>query len=83
MNLLLFEREELAHNGRVRITGERLRHLQQVHGKAVGDTLRVGEIGGNTGTATILSIDGRSALLATRLDESPPEKLPLILASHS
>ena len=79
MNLLLYAADELDASGHLRITGPRLSHLLQMHGKGRGESVRVGQIGGRMGRATILSIDSERALLAPALDRDPPAKLPLRL----
>lgn len=79
MNLLLFSKSERAEDGLVRISGPRLQHLLEVHGKSSGETVRAGEINGAMGSADIISIDTNEALLRPKLDQAPPEKLPLTL----
>jgi RsmE family RNA methyltransferase len=79
VNLLLFSAAERVAGNRIVIADHRLRHLRQVLGSAVGDALRVGEVGGLTGTGEILAIDDQGALIAIALDQAPPAKLPLSL----
>lgn len=79
MNLLLFSEKERGEDGLLRITGPRLQHLLQVHGKETGEQLRVGQIGGRIGSASVLKIDSEAALLEPVLDQAPPQKIPLIL----
>ncbi|RLQ23804.1 16S rRNA (uracil(1498)-N(3))-methyltransferase [Seongchinamella sediminis] len=79
MNLLLFSDRDRGDSGLLRIAGPRLQHLLQVHGKAAGESLRVGEINGMTGSATIVSIDRQAAVLDPVLTTPPPDKLPLTL----
>jgi len=79
VNLLLFTADDRLDGDRVAVTGRRLQHLRQVLCAAVGDRLRVGELGGATGLGTILSLDGERAVLAVELDGAPPPKLPLDL----
>ncbi len=79
MNLLLFEAGARDAQGRVRVSGRQLAHLKAVHGKGEGDSLRVGEIGGETGTAGIIAMGDDEALLEVVLDTPPPQKLPLVL----
>ena len=58
MNCLLIEPEELeSTDGRVRITGRRRRHAEEILRTSVGDSLRVGVIGGQLGTARVLELD--------------------------
>jgi RsmE family RNA methyltransferase len=82
VNLLLFEPEDFVAPDRARISGRRLQHVQRVLGKAVGDTLLAGRIGGSIGEATIVSIEGDHAELECRLDRDPPapSRVTLVLA---
>lgn len=79
MNLLLFTAADRLGDGRIRIADQRLRHLVQVLGAEVGDQLRVGELGGLSGTGELLEISPAQAVLAVTLDTAPPPKLPLRL----
>jgi RsmE family RNA methyltransferase len=79
MNLLLFAKDELQEGGLLHITGARLQHLLEVHHKADGESVRVGEIDGLVGSAEIVSINADEAILKPALDTAPPEKLPLTL----
>ncbi len=79
MNLLLFTAADRFGEQRIRVADHRLRHLLQVLGANVGDQLRVGELGGLTGTGQLLEINEEQAILAIELDRSPPQKLPLCL----
>ena len=51
MNLLLLEEADFIAADRVILRDRRLTHMQDVHRAAVGDTLRVGRIGGLMGSA--------------------------------
>jgi len=79
VNLLLFSADERLDDGHIAIGGRRLDHLLHTHRAAVGDTLRVGEIDGLTGTGTVVAIESSRALLAIALAAPPPPKLPLTL----
>ncbi len=79
LNLLLFTAADRLGGGRIRLADKRLRHLLQVLGATIGDELRVGELGGLTGTGRVLEIDSEQAVLAIELDSAPPPKLPLRL----
>lgn len=79
MNLLLFSNDDRLEADKIAVQGRRLEHLRQVHRANVGDTLRVGEIDGLTGTGEILDINADVATLAVSLQHSPPDKLPLCL----
>lgn len=79
MNLLLFTAADRLDDVRIRITGRRRLHLEQVLGASVGDELRVGEVNGLTGRGRVLEISHQHATLSVELSEQPPEKLPLCL----
>lgn len=79
MNLLLLEDADFIAADRVVLRDRRLTHMQEVHRAAVGDTLRVGRIGGLLGDAQLLRLEGHEAELRISLDRPPPAKLPLTL----
>ena len=79
MNLLLFSAADRVGEQQIRIADQRLHHLLKVLQAKAGDRLRVGEIGGLTGTGHILAVDSDSAILEVELQQPPPEKLPLCL----
>lgn len=79
MNLLLLEEADLIAPDRAVLGGRRLTHMQEVHRAAVGDSLRVGRIGGLMGSAQLLRLDSHEAELQISLDQPPPAKLPLTL----
>jgi len=79
VNLLLLEEADFIGPDRVVLSDRRLTHMQEVHRSVVGDSLRVGRIGGLMGTAQVLRLDPREAELQVTLDQPPPAKLPLTL----
>ncbi|MWV12377.1 16S rRNA (uracil(1498)-N(3))-methyltransferase [Pseudomonas sp. R-28-1W-6] len=79
MNLLLLEDADFVAADRVVLAGRRLKHLQEVHRAAVGDSLRVGRLGGLMGSGTLLELSEQHATLQLSLDLPPPAKLPLTL----
>ena len=79
MNLLLLEEADFIAADRVVLRDRRLTHMQEVHRVAVGDSLRVGRIGGLMGTAEVLRLESGEAELQVTLDKAPPAKLPLTL----
>lgn len=79
MNLLLLEDGDFIAADRVLLSGRRLKHLQEVHRAAVGDSLRVGRLNGLMGSAQLLRLDAEQAELSVQLDQPPPEKLPITL----
>ncbi|MDB6047508.1 MAG: rRNA methyltransferase [Pseudomonas sp.] len=79
MNLLLLEDADFISADRVVLGDRRLTHMQEVHRAVVGDTLRVGRIGGQLGSAELLRLENHEAELRVSLDRAPPAKLPLTL----
>ena len=79
MNLLLLEASDFIASDRVILRDRRLTHMQEVHRSVVGDTLRVGQIGGLMGSAELLRLEADEAELQVTLDQPPPAKLPLTL----
>jgi RsmE family RNA methyltransferase len=77
VNLLLFEPGERVDEHRVRIGGERLRHLREVFRAAPGHRLAVGEIGGLLGSGVVAALTADHALLEIELHQPPPPRLPL------
>lgn len=79
MNLLLLEDADFIAPDRVVLRDRRLKHMQEVHRAEVGDSLRVGRIGGLLGSAALLRLESHEAELRITLDTAPPAKLPLTL----
>jgi len=79
VNLLLLEEADFISADRVVLRDRRLTHMQEVHRAAVGDSLRVGRIGGLMGSAQLLRLEAHEAELQVSLDQAPPAKLPLTL----
>ncbi|MCU7648685.1 MULTISPECIES: 16S rRNA (uracil(1498)-N(3))-methyltransferase [Pseudomonas] len=79
MNLLLLEEADFIAADRVVLRDRRLVHMQEVHRVAVGDSLRVGRIGGLMGSARVLRLEAAEAELQVTLEQAPPAKLPLTL----
>nr|WP_232374565.1 16S rRNA (uracil(1498)-N(3))-methyltransferase [Pseudomonas chlororaphis] len=77
--MLLLEEADFIAADRVILRDRRLTHMQEVHRAAVGDSLRVGRIGGLMGSAELLRLEAREAELRVSLDQPPPAKLPLTL----
>lgn len=79
MNLLLLEDADFVAADRVVLRDRRLKHMQEVHRAEVGDSLRVGRMGGLLGSAELLRLEAHEAELRITLDSAPPAKLPLTL----
>jgi len=83
MNLLLLDPEQSLADGRFQITGARAKHVQKVLRKKIGDTIRVGLLGGKCGYARIVesSADGLSlGDLELSMPPPVPSRVRLILA---
>ncbi len=78
MNLLLLKSDNLTGN-QARISGRQLQQLVNVQRCAVGDSIRVGELNGAMGRATILELNKSQALLEVVLDSPAPPPIPLTL----
>jgi 16S rRNA (uracil1498-N3)-methyltransferase len=57
----------------------RLQHVIDVHRAKVGDTLKVGALGGQVGFGTVLSLSAKELLLEVTLDTAPPPTHPVTL----
>ena len=79
MNLLLLEDADFSAADRVILRDRRLTHMQEVQRVAVGDSLRVGRIGGQMGRAEVLRVSADEAELQIVLDREAPAKLPLTM----
>lgn len=79
MNLLLLDRTDFVADDRVLLRDRRLTHLQQVHRAEVGESLKVGLLGGNMGAGRLLRLDAGEAELQVSFDQPPPAKLPVTL----
>lgn len=79
MNLLLLHPEDCPEPGLAHLHGRRLQHVREVHRAAVGESLRVGMVGGAMGEARITALSATRMELQFHLQSPPPPKLPLIL----
>ncbi|MAT52344.1 MAG: 16S rRNA (uracil(1498)-N(3))-methyltransferase [Porticoccaceae bacterium] len=79
MNLLLFRPEQREDTGQLRIDGRQHRHLLAYLNAEPGDTIKVGEIGGQIGRATVLQITASEALLEVTLERAPPAAVDITL----
>lgn len=79
MNLLLLEEADFISAERVILRDRRLKHMQEVHRSEVGDSLRIGRVGGLLGNARLLRLEPHEAELTVSFDRDPPAKLPLTL----
>jgi RsmE family RNA methyltransferase len=79
VNLILVEPEDFVASDRVRLEGRRLEHVRQVCRAGVGESLRIGELGGKVGSGRILRLDDKALEIEVRLDRAPPAPLPVTL----
>lgn len=79
MNLVLLEPADFIAGARVLLRGRRHAHLRQVVRAGPGDPLRVGLLGGQLGTGTVVAIDDRQIELDIDLFDDPPPPLDLTL----
>ncbi len=82
MNLILLEPGDVDAEGRARLVGPALAHVREVLGKAVGETVRVGLMGGRRGRALVVADTADALELRCTFDEDPPPKrrIELVLA---
>jgi len=79
VNLLLLEEADFIAADRAVLSDRRFTHMQEIHRVAVGDSLRVGRLGGLMGQARVERLEGHEAELSLSFDQAPPAKLPLTL----
>ncbi len=76
--ILLFE-DDFVGEGRVRLSGRRLRHILDIHRAKIGDELSVGLLNGGRGTGTVHFICEEGLDMDVSLFRPPPPPLPLTL----
>jgi len=79
VNLLLLEEADFTAADRAVLSDRRFTHMQDIHRVVVGDSLRVGRLGGLMGQARVERLEGHEAELSLSFDQPPPAKLPLTL----
>ncbi|OGQ86354.1 MAG: 16S rRNA (uracil(1498)-N(3))-methyltransferase [Deltaproteobacteria bacterium RIFOXYD12_FULL_56_24] len=81
MNLILLHPEELSDH-HVTLTGRRAEHIRKILRGAIGDSVRVGMLGGLLGSGCIREMTGDRIVLQVQLTSEPPPFPPtdLILA---
>lgn len=82
MNLLLLDPSELDDTGIARLAGRRLEHAREVLRVQAGQSLKVGVLGGQLGTAEVLSRDAQALVLKVTVTQPPPPRagVSLVLA---
>lgn len=71
MNLILLHPQELSEQ-RVSLSGRRAEHIRKVLRSTIGDSIRVGVLGGLLGTGCIQEMTGDSIVLQVQLTSEPP-----------
>jgi len=79
MNLVLLDDHDLNGDGHALLRGARARHILEVHRATIGDTLRVGLLGGMVGQGVVTAVAPGEVVLAVRLSECPPAPLGIEL----
>ena len=79
MNIILFSSDEMAADGRVRLSGRRLQHVRGVLKAREGDELAVGQINGKTGSGWIVRLSEEVLEMDIRLERDPPAALPVTI----
>lgn len=84
MNRLVFSVEQVVAAAsetvlRVRVSGRQLTHLHDVHRAQLGDSLRVGQLHGKLGQATVSELTAHYAELDVTLADQPPPKAGITL----
>ena len=82
MNIILLQPDDWLNDTTVVLADRRYRHLHDVLKVAVGDSLRVGLLGGQSGCGIVVALSDSEAHLEVKLTEPPPVRHPrdLILA---
>jgi RsmE family RNA methyltransferase len=79
MNIVLLEPKDFIDENRVRLQGRRCEHISGILGASAGDELRVGVLGGKTGSGRIEHITLDAVEMTVSLDTDPPVPLPVCL----
>jgi 16S rRNA (uracil1498-N3)-methyltransferase len=79
MNRIILLESDFRSDKSALLTGRRLSHLREILGKQPGESVRAGLLGGKCGTATIVSLTEKEAILEPVFTHEPPSKIPLTL----
>jgi 16S rRNA (uracil1498-N3)-methyltransferase len=79
MNLILIFKDDFIGERTVRLEGRRFRHILEVQRVKTGDELRVGLVGGLTGSGRIMTMGNEVLEMEVELMHSPPAGLPVTL----
>jgi RsmE family RNA methyltransferase len=79
MNLILLFESDFVSPDRVRLTGRRFKHMQDILKVRQDQSLMVGKINGLVGTGRLLDKASDAVELEVHLNQKPPQELPLTL----
>lgn len=79
MNLILLSEDDFVSPTSVRLSDRRFLHIRDIHRTKVGDTLRVGLVGGGIGQGGVVELTGEFVQLDVVFNTPPPQPLPLTL----
>ncbi len=79
MNLILLYPDDYISNDCVRLTDYRQHYVRDIHRPQIGDTLKVGNLSGLMGSATVLALDQSTLILQVDCASPPPRPLPLTI----
>jgi len=79
MNLILLEPEDFLPDGRVALSGRRMKHVLDVQQAEPGQTLRMGLVNGLMGEGLLLEREPDRLLFELSLSVPPPPRLPVTL----
>lgn len=74
MNIILLDKNDWTDEQVVQLRDQRASHIRSVLRSNVGDTVRIGILGGNRGTGCIEAIDEHSVRLWVEATEPPPRR---------
>ncbi len=75
MNIIVLKKQDFIHNSTsALIQDDRFVHIQRVLNPEVGQSLKVGLLGGSCGNGIVMSIDQHGVVLQVSLNESAPQR---------
>ncbi len=74
MNIILLQTSDWIEPARVRLTERRAKHIRTILRAKIGDTLKVGKLGGNLGTGIIRALNENQIVLDVNLSKPPPPR---------
>ena len=77
MNLIVLLNNDFIDDTHITLTDKRFEHIRTIHQSSVGDSVKLGQLNGMMGTGIITAITDNKVDIEVKLDQAPPEKLPL------